>query len=485
MGKSLSTDRGTPGLAPHGGPSHPGVQGSPRLLRKSLVPSLALFMLVASACLAGASATSPQPYVGTQGCLTVTSPDGSTTSFAITPFGTDVPSVDEGEALADGVVGPSVGTTAPGVQGPADGSLEGPVAFLGGVVWGAFDATPARLSRAIAAGTPTLDDLLPGSPHVPVAVEASADVRFVDTSRAFHPSSVGSRLGASTYQDDDVQGGHVASAGTAFAATPLSAPRTPYAPPVPGGTTPWPSHSGKTRTQGSSTLAHDPLGNLGISGGTASLAAAALGLLPLLAWGLYHRVRNRGLLKNGTRRRIFEAVAEEPGRGVQALADAAGVSYSTTAYHLGRLLEARMLVESRQGNRRRYFLNGGTFNEEERRTLHVLGKDETMRVLLDILDHPRTYRAEVAERLGVSTTTVNWHLRGLLDTGFVHEVRDGRCAFLHVDPASLRARVTPLLQKAQEEGVGVPVGPTVVAKLLKPTVLRGQVGTKDINPVSR
>lgn len=186
-------------------------------------------------------------------------------------------------------------------------------------------------------------------------------------------------------------------------------------------------------------------------GTTAALAAAAAGLLPYLAWVLYHRIRGHAVLNNPTRKTIYDRVCEEPGLGVKELADAADVSYSTASYHLDRLRDADMVVVNRDGNRLSFYQNGGAFTEDERELLPLLQNCEAMRVLEDILENPGTYRARIAERLGVTATTINWHLKNLLEAGLVEERREGRTAHLFVPRTRLEEDVLPLLEKAPSE----------------------------------
>ena len=173
-------------------------------------------------------------------------------------------------------------------------------------------------------------------------------------------------------------------------------------------------------------------------------ALAALGVAGL---ALYTRIRPTAALENETRKQIFESVCRAPGLGVHAIAKAAGVSYSTTAYHLERLVEAGMIVMTPDGNKLCYYKNGGAFTETERKLLPILKNDEASRVFEAILASPGTYRAALAERLGVTATTVNWHLKRLLEAGLVEEARSGRNAYLYPRVGALRESLTTLALK--------------------------------------
>lgn len=187
-----------------------------------------------------------------------------------------------------------------------------------------------------------------------------------------------------------------------------------------------------------------------------SIAASLVGFL---GSALYHRIRPNAALENDTRKVIFEAVCAHPGLGVHAIAKTAGVSYSTATYHLERLQGAGMIVMTPDGNKLCYYKNGGAFTETERRILPLIKNDEASRLLEAIIERPGTYRAELAERLGVTATTINWHLKRLREAGLVDETRQGRNAHLRARIGELRSHLDSLAQKVGESD------PQVLARL--------------------
>lgn len=170
--------------------------------------------------------------------------------------------------------------------------------------------------------------------------------------------------------------------------------------------------------------------------------APALGLIPL-----YHRVQPEGSFENDTRRRIFDHVRARPGQSIAEIAGRVGVSHSTASYHLERLTAFNLLAATQDGNKMRYFVNGGAFTEEERRALSALSNAETRRALATIMAHPGCYRAQLTILLDVSSPTVNWHLQRLLAAGLVREEQRGRNRYLFADLARLGALFAQLSDK--------------------------------------
>jgi DNA-binding transcriptional ArsR family regulator len=187
--------------------------------------------------------------------------------------------------------------------------------------------------------------------------------------------------------------------------------------------------------------------------GAMALGAALIGGAILGPMALYHRIRSNHTLNNKTRQMVYDAVVKGPGIGVNDAAKAADCSYSTAAYHLERLVEERLLVASEDGRRARYFKNGGAFSQAEREFVPVLQSKEAMAVLQVIVENPWCYRAEVAQKLGVSGPTVNWHLKKLMGVGVVKEMREGRVSYLYADKKSLGTLGANLVGKLPEDQV--------------------------------
>ena len=243
-------------------------------------------------------------------------------------------------------------------------------------------------------------------------------------------------------------GGATPASGAGPASAPQQAPLATLAGPVaraPASASP----GGEARAASAevpTTPSGDGPGALVVAG-----SVAAAGLLGLLGFALYHRIRPAATLENDTRKSIFDAVCARPGLGVHDIADAANVSYSTATYHLERLVAAGMLVMTPDGNKLCYYKNGGAFTENERRLVPILKNEEATRLLEAILEEPGTYRAALANRLGVTATTINWHLRRLREAGLIDERREGRNAYLYGRVTDLATTLRTLATKLGAE----------------------------------
>jgi DNA-binding transcriptional ArsR family regulator len=194
--------------------------------------------------------------------------------------------------------------------------------------------------------------------------------------------------------------------------------------------------------------------------GAAPLQAAAAGALGLLLGGaLYHLIRKNAILKNKVRGAIADHVFRHPGSTITEIAQSVGVTHQTASYHLRLLQEHGLVLGVERGNKRLYFRNDGSFNNEERGLVAVLRDPESMRVLELIRQNPWIMKNEAAASLGVSRNTLNWHLQKLLSAGLVSEARENGHCFLFCNRRAAGEVLTQVVQKVEERRAVTPAQP--------------------------
>jgi predicted transcriptional regulator len=141
------------------------------------------------------------------------------------------------------------------------------------------------------------------------------------------------------------------------------------------------------------------------------------------------------VLRSPVRARLFEVVARQPGITIQSAADAAGVARTTAAYHLHILARDGLIVQRPAHKTVHCYRNDGRYSEEEQLRLQALSGRRTRQVAELVAASGGVQRSELANLLGLSIATVNWHLRPLADRGLVREELRGRRRLLHGTPA--------------------------------------------------
>ncbi len=173
----------------------------------------------------------------------------------------------------------------------------------------------------------------------------------------------------------------------------------------------------------------------------ATLAGAAVGagalvlLLPALkglfgALPMFSRIRKEDLLEHPVRSDIFDAIQADPGIHFQELVRRIGKGRGTMEHHVRKMVAADILVEKANKGFNCFFPKG----EVDRHVMAAapLLKGEGGRnVLGAICSSPGIVAVHVAEHLGMSTSTVNYHIKRLSEAGLVAAERKGRFVVLH------------------------------------------------------
>ncbi|HEV8360701.1 MAG TPA: helix-turn-helix domain-containing protein [Candidatus Thermoplasmatota archaeon] len=187
-----------------------------------------------------------------------------------------------------------------------------------------------------------------------------------------------------------------------------------------------------------------------------AVAAAAMGAMGIVAVAAYHLIRKSAILKNKVRSTIAEHVLHHPGSTITEIAQAVGVTHQTASYHLRLLQEHGLVLGVERGNKRLYFRNDGSFNQEERKYVAVLRDAESMRVLTLIRTNPWIMKNEAAASLGVSRNTLNWHLQKLIAAGLVSEARENGYCFLFCNRKASDDLLGTVAQKVEERKGDLP-----------------------------
>ncbi|NMA23944.1 EPS-associated transcriptional regulator, MarR family [Methanoculleus chikugoensis] len=130
-------------------------------------------------------------------------------------------------------------------------------------------------------------------------------------------------------------------------------------------------------------------------------------------------------LDNKKRSRIYACIRDRPGIAPAEIARVTGINRGTTRYHLSRLREAGLVSALYRDDRVGYFRNGDYDTAEKVVCLH-LQNGTRRQIFALLLEKPGIMQSELAEIVGISRSTVAWHMRQLTADGLVEANRDGR-----------------------------------------------------------
>lgn len=165
-----------------------------------------------------------------------------------------------------------------------------------------------------------------------------------------------------------------------------------------------------------------------------SIAAPAALFIPiqflfsLSAW-LYlghRRVSDRNVLDNQVRKAAYACIRENPGIHMAALARLLRTNIGTVRYHVEVLCRTGMVVAGQNGKTVRYYANGETCSDLEKKVAGYLTEGPKSAILDVVVQHPGSTRKDIVSSLAMSGPDISWHMRTLIEDGIVRSERSGR-----------------------------------------------------------
>ncbi len=149
----------------------------------------------------------------------------------------------------------------------------------------------------------------------------------------------------------------------------------------------------------------------------------------------------------GTRRRVYELIRDSPGIHQRELERRLSLMTGNLQYHLHYLEKHNLIFQLKDGEYVRYFLNERKTDEHERNVLCFLRRGGCRHILMNLLQNPLMNNKELSEAIGLSPSTISWHLNKLLDAGILEKEKQGRMSNFTIKYPEL---VTELLVSYKE-----------------------------------
>ena len=147
-----------------------------------------------------------------------------------------------------------------------------------------------------------------------------------------------------------------------------------------------------------------------------------------------------------SRAAILQLVRQDPGIHVTEISDRTGLSWHTTAYHLGILERSGMLAVEKVGRDRCVFPKG--VPARQRPWLVALRAGQAVDILRVLFDEPRQDVPELARRVGRSEKVVRRRLADLEEAGVLHRVGTWRPVY-EVKPSNAKPVAALVRQQAR------------------------------------
>ncbi len=144
--------------------------------------------------------------------------------------------------------------------------------------------------------------------------------------------------------------------------------------------------------------------------------------LLLLFIPLYARLKKDAVLDNKTRLALHGLIVENPGMHYNEIIREFSLTNGVAAYHLDVLEREGFLRSIRDGTMRRFYSTTTKVPKDHRLTPDQVRE----RILLLVTESPGISQKVIVDELGIGRTLVGYHLKTLIDDGYLKASRQGR-----------------------------------------------------------
>jgi DNA-binding transcriptional ArsR family regulator len=125
------------------------------------------------------------------------------------------------------------------------------------------------------------------------------------------------------------------------------------------------------------------------------------------------------------RKRIYEAVRQNPGVHFRDLQRRTNMTVGVLSYHLDFLVDRGLLTVDKQESFTRYF-PGGQIGRDKQKMLAALRQEIPRGIILFLLMNPGATHSKVLESFTISGGTLSYHIKKLASRGLIQVEKVGR-----------------------------------------------------------
>jgi len=128
---------------------------------------------------------------------------------------------------------------------------------------------------------------------------------------------------------------------------------------------------------------------------------------------------------NSNTTKVLQYIQENPGCHLRQIKRELTMSMGTIQYHLN-LLEKQGKISSERQNLHRYYFPIGLFEQNEKDILKILNQETAREILMITFEKKDPTQTDIANIIKISSASVNWHIKRLIELGLILELRDGK-----------------------------------------------------------
>ena len=150
--------------------------------------------------------------------------------------------------------------------------------------------------------------------------------------------------------------------------------------------------------------------------------------------GGVRRINKSNVLNNSSRDTIFNIIRSVPGIHLNRISKDTGINRGTLRHHIHILENEKVIVAQRINGKVRFFMNGSAYSDKEKTLISLLKNDIDSKIIYEILKGHPVNSNSLAEKLGVCTSTVSWHLKRIKEQGIIEVDKDGKNNHYNICP---------------------------------------------------
>lgn len=140
-------------------------------------------------------------------------------------------------------------------------------------------------------------------------------------------------------------------------------------------------------------------------------------------------------LELDARKRIFETIRSSPGIHLRELERRLDIAVGSLQYHLHYMEKKNFISTLRDEQFVRYFVRDKELSANDRKVLSFLRKKACRHILMTLMSSQGMNNKDISLSIGLSPSTVSWHLNKMVASGVVSKSVHGRESnFEVVDP---------------------------------------------------
>lgn len=154
-----------------------------------------------------------------------------------------------------------------------------------------------------------------------------------------------------------------------------------------------------------------------------------LGILPQLFGSIGNKRQN-----------LYSMIAQSPGLHFRELQRRTKMATGQLLYHLNWLQKKSIIKTITDGQYLRFY-TFDSLSEEERKVIELTRQESIRHILIHLLESDCDNHENIVRHLGLSPSTVSWHMKKLVNSNIVSKEVDGRKSFYHINDVNLVKKI--------------------------------------------